>query len=130
MISLLIHLMVYILLTEHLIVSKVVSGFYKTKFFENQTESSLPESTSFRPHYIYTHLIFCIGSLYSPIRSYVYDHMAGKDIMKNNADRFELAKVVVNNLQNGKVWYWCGGSVNVIWFNTTWLWHTFLVFYL
>ncbi|RFU32102.1 hypothetical protein B7463_g4245, partial [Scytalidium lignicola] len=90
-------------------VTTVVAGFYKTKFFENQIKADLPES-----------------SLYLPIKSNIDDRMSGKDIEHFSADPSECARTIVNNLQKAKLWYWCGGSVNIIWFNTTWLWHTFL----
>lgn len=107
----------------------MVSGFYKSRFFENQGEPKLPASTflSLPSGKKHGALTFSIASLYLPIKSYVVNHMTGKDIEHFNIDPSECAKQVVDNLHKSKLWYWCGGSINTIWFNTTFLWHTFLV---
>lgn len=76
-----------------------------------------------------TYIFSVIGSLYAPIRSYVDAHVNGKDIEQFGIEPSACAQSLVDNLEkaNPKLWYWCGGQVNIIWFNTTFFWHTFLV---
>lgn len=90
----------------------IMSGGIETKFFDNQVATELPST-----------------SLYAPWRKEV-EWVANGGVVKGTWTPAEVyaQKVVKNALKrNPNVNYWVGDQTFMVWFMTTFLWHTVIV---
>jgi short-subunit dehydrogenase len=90
-------------------VINVVTGGVDTKFFKNQPSINLPAN-----------------SPYSPWRKQVEFIAAGGVAMEDSMAADKYARAVVKNAlkTSPQVSQWAGGSTFIIWFVSTFLWHT------
>ncbi|KAF7924498.1 hypothetical protein BELL_0041g00370 [Botrytis elliptica] len=87
----------------------VMTGVVKTNFFDNQPSVKLPDN-----------------SPYAPARDIVESAAAGHAVLSNAVDVDVYANKVVKNAlkKHPQTHQWAGGDAWVVWFVSTFLWHT------
>lgn len=74
-------------------------------------------------------LTLLIDSVYLPIKGKVEDVMNGEGTAGGAMDPVEFARGVIDNAlkSTSKPRFWYGARASIVWFVTTFLWHTFMV---